>query len=208
MKILIAEDDPTSLRMLEAVLAKWNYDVVATCDGNEAWEKLQDEGAPKLAVLDWMMPGMDGVEVCHRLKQPDIPDPTYVIILTTKDCTTDIVEALGAGADDYITKPFDNKELRARVEVGRRVVELQTALANRIKELQDALAHVKTLQGILPICMHCHKIHSDQESWERIEKYITEHSEAQFSHSLCPECLEKHYPEHAARKKQQLREEE
>jgi len=194
MKILIAEDSPTSRRVLEIVLAKWGYEVVSTVDGKEAWEKLQGADAPRLAVLDWMMPEMSGVEVCRRLRRSDTRSPTYVILLTARDAKKDLVEGLNAGADDYVAKPFDHGELRARIEVGCRVIELQAALAQRVEELQNALDHVKTLQGILPICMYCHRIRGDEESWERIEKYIGEHTDAEFSHGLCPECRRKHYP--------------
>ena len=194
MKVLIAEDERTSRRVLTAVLTQWKYEVVSTVDGEQAWEKLKEDDAPRLAILDWMMPGMDGFEVCRRLRQGDTRNPTYVILLTSRDGKEDIIEGLGAGADDYVAKPFDTGELRARIEVGCRVIELQATLTQRIDELEDALNHVKTLQGILPICMHCHKIRNDQESWERIEKYIGEHTEAQFSHGLCPECRDKYYP--------------
>lgn len=101
---------------------------------------------------------------------------------------------LEAGAGDYVAKPFDQDELRARVAVGCRVVALQNALANRVAELQESLEHVETLQGILPICAQCHRIRNDQESWDRTEWYISKHTGAQFSHSLCPECIEKYYP--------------
>ena len=195
MKILIAEDDLTSRCMLEGILAKWDFEVLATVDGNEAWEKLRDPDPPQLAILDWMMPGMDGVEVCRRLRGVNTANPTYVILLTALGSKEDIVKGLSAGADDYLTKPFDNDELHARIDVGRRFVELQASLVQRVVELQGALDHVKILQGILPICMYCHKIRTDQESWERIEKYISERSGAEFSHSLCPECLEKHHPD-------------
>ena len=119
--------------------------------------------------------------------------PTYIILLTSKGEKEDVVEGLEAGANDYIRKPFDRPELRARVRVGERVLELEAALAERIRALQDALAHVKTLQGLLPICMHCHRIRNDQQTWERLEKYISEHTEAEFTHGLCPECMKKHY---------------
>ena len=94
-----------------------------------------------------------------------------------------------------MTKPFDRDELRARVRTGQRIVELQSALSDRVCELQEALSHVKTLQGILPICMHCHKIRTDDDSWQRIESYIEGRSDIEFTHALCDECLEKHYPE-------------
>ena len=195
LRVLIAEDDPVSRLMLKGVLTKWGYEVIATRDGDEAWAAFQAEDAPRLAILDWMMPGMDGVDVCYRVRQIDTPYPFYLILLTALGREEDIVAGFDAGADDYMTKPFSNSELRVRIEAGRRVIELQAALAKRIEELQDALAQVKTLQGILPICMYCHKIRTDQESWERIESYISRHSDALFSHGLCPECLEKYYPE-------------
>ena len=196
MRILIAEDDPTSRCILEATLTKWEYDVVATRDGIEAWDVLKADDSPRLAILDWMMPEIDGVEVCRRVRERGSPSPPYLILLTALSQKQALVAGLEAGANDYITKPFDPAELRARVRVGERMVELQSALTNRVAELQDALAHVNTLQGILPICMHCHKIRSDDNAWQKLESYLEEHSEAKLSHGLCPECLEKYYPEY------------
>ena len=146
MKILIAEDNMTTRRILETILVKWNYDVISACDGNEAWEKLQEKDPPKLIILDWMMPGMNGIEICRRLRRPDAVEPMYIILLTARDEKNDIVEGLGAGADDYIAKPFDKEELRARIDVGRRVVELQTALLEKEKlqvifEMTGAICH-------------------------------------------------------------------
>jgi len=195
MKALVAEDDATSLKILQAILARWGFQVLTASDGNEALAAFSCPDPPRIALLDWMMPGMDGVEVCRRVKALQTDAPPYIVMLTAREAKEDLAAALEAGADDYVTKPFDARELRARLAVGRRVVELQEALAQKVRDLQDALEHVKTLQGILPICMHCHRIRNDQESWERLEKYITEHSDAQFSHGLCPECLEKYYPE-------------
>jgi len=133
MKILIAEDNDISRRILEAVLVKWSYEVTSASDGNEAWEKLQEKDAPRLMVLDWMMPGINGVEICRRMRQIDVVEPMYIILLTARDNKNDIVEGLRAGADDYIAKPFDKNELRARIDVGRRVVELQEALLEKEK---------------------------------------------------------------------------
>ena len=195
MRILIAEDDITSRTVLKSMLVEWGYEVVVTKDGNEAWEALQAEDAPKLAILDRIMPGPDGSEVCRKVRQLDVPNPTYIILLTIRSSMKDIVAGLEAGADDYIGKPYEKDELRVRVKVGERITALQSALMEQVRSLQEALAHVKTLQGILPICMHCHKIRNDQQSWQRLEKYITEHSDAQFSHGLCPECLKKYYPD-------------
>ena len=146
MKILIAEDNLTTRRILETILIKWNYDVISVCDGNEAWEKIQEKDPPKLIILDWMMPGLNGVEICRRLRRKDPREPMYIILLTARDEKNDIVEGLGAGADDYISKPFDTEELRARIDVGRRVIELQTALLEKEKlqvifEMTGAICH-------------------------------------------------------------------
>ncbi len=195
MRVIIAEDERTSRRILASSLESWGYEVVATADGDEAWSEFQKEDAPQLAILDWMMPGISGDELVKRVRGLERGVNTYLILLTGMNSKDDIVKGLEAGADEYLTKPYDNAELRARVGVGVRVINLQNALQKRLTELQEAIDHIKALQGIIPICMHCHKIRSDEESWERIESYIEDHSGAEFSHGLCPDCLDKFYPE-------------
>lgn len=190
MKILIADDDSVSRQVLVRALAQWGYELIVCCDGEDAWAALQVEEPPPLAILDWMMPGLDGVDICRRVREQQRPDPIYLIMLTARNEKQDLVAALRAGADDYITKPFDYDELRVRVQVGARIVKLQRALAERVKELEHALSQVKLLQGLLPICSYCKKIRDDQNYWRQVEDYITSHSEAQFSHSICPECYE------------------
>jgi len=193
MRILIAEDEPTSRRMLQAVLTRWGHEVLAVERGDDALQGLLARpDAPELAVLDWMLPGLDGPEVCRRLRQTEAT--TYVILLTARTDRADVITGLDAGANDYITKPFDSAELQARVNVGCRMVELQQALGRRLKELEDALEHINTLQGLIRICMHCHRILDDAETWQGLEHYIELHSGARFTHGLCPECLEQHYP--------------
>ncbi len=142
MRILIAEDDPISRRLLEVTLRKWGYEVVVTKDGAEAWQALQAEGAPTFAILDWMMPHMDGIEVCHRLRQRN-GAYTYIILLTAKGTKEDIATALDAGADDYVNKPFDRRELHSRIKVGVRVLELEQSLARKVSELEQALKEVR-----------------------------------------------------------------
>jgi phosphoserine phosphatase RsbU/P len=192
MKILIAEDDTASRMILKAMLTKWEYEVVETSNGEEAWGALQKEDAPRLAILDWVMPGMSGEKICRKLRETKPLTPTYVILLTSKREKEDVVAGLEAGANDYIRKPFDRGELQARVRVGERVVELESTLDQQVRHLQDALAHVKTLQGLLPICMYCHKIRNDQHSWEKLEEYISSHTDSEFSHGICPECKGKY----------------
>ncbi|MEE9614786.1 MAG: response regulator transcription factor [Thermodesulfobacteriota bacterium] len=196
MKVLVADDDAIFRRLVESSLKKWDYEPVTVSSGEEALTELMAEDAPRLAIVDWIMPGTDGVEVCRKVKGAGLKNPPHIIILTSKDEKSDLVEALDAGADDYITKPFDFEELHARVGVGRRVVELQSTLSDRVKDLQKSLDHVKLLQGVIPICMYCKSIRNDRDSWERMEKYIIEHSEAQFSHGICPDCMEAHHAEY------------
>jgi DNA-binding response OmpR family regulator len=190
VKILIAEDDPVSRRMLQGMLAEWGHEAVAAADGGEAWRALQDDGAFRLAVLDWVMPVLDGIEVCRLVRRRPTPTPPYLILLTARDAKADIVAGLRSGANDYVTKPFDREELQARVQVGCRVVDLQQSLADRVRELEAALAQVKQLYGLLPICSYCKKIRDDQNYWQQVEAYLGAHSGAQFSHSICPECYE------------------
>src|SRR4051812_1647877 len=122
MRILLAEDNSFYRRALEMTLKEWGYDVVSVADGVSAWNILQEENAPKLAILDWMMPGLEGPQVCRRLRAAFRHEPTYVIILTAKDGTENAVAALESGADDFVMKPFDRDELHARLRVGRRIV--------------------------------------------------------------------------------------
>jgi phosphoserine phosphatase RsbU/P len=190
MKILVAEDDRFSSHLLERTLSGWGHEAVLTNDGVEAWSALEQVEAPKLAILDWMMPGVDGLEICRRLRQIQSPTPTYVIMLTAKGNKADIVEGLMAGANDYVIKPFDRAELKARLDVGITVVNLQQSLATRVVELEVALEHVKLLQGILPMCSYCKQIRDDSNYWQSVESYISQHSEAKFSHGICPGCYE------------------
>ncbi len=148
------------------------------------------EDAPPLAILDWMMPEIDGADVCRRVREIESDTPPYIILLTAKSGKEDIVNGLEAGANDYVTKPFDYSELRARVQVGEMVIGLQQKLAERVRELEDAVTQVKQLQGILPICSYCKMIRDDQNYWQKVESYISNHSEAQFSHSVCSDCYE------------------
>lgn len=205
MRILIAEDDPISRKVLEATLIKWNYEVLVAGDGVQAWQIIQRDNSLDLAILDWMMPGMAGVEICRKVRELPAMQALYIILLTAKGDRKDIIEGLEAGADDYLVKPFDHGELKARLQAGIRIVELQKKLAERIKELEEAASHIKTLQGLLPICSYCKKIRNDQDYWQQFEGYISKHSELRFSHGICPECYEKVVkPQLAAKKKKKM----
>ncbi len=190
MRVLAAEDDPASRLILAAALRKAGHEVTLVSTGTDAWEVLRGDDPPPLVILDWMMPGMDGVEICLRLRARQPPRPTYVLLVTARAGREDVVAGLDAGADDYIVKPFDVEELRARVRVGVRVLDLQAALRLRIAELEEASSHVKQLRGLLPICSYCKKVRNDRDYWEQIETFVTRYSDARFSHGICPDCYE------------------
>ncbi len=191
-RVLVVDDDAVSRTVVAAMLRRNGFDVELASDGERAWGRLQQESAPHLVVMDWMMPGLDGLEICRRLRTIDTQTPTYVVLLTSRDASADIVEGLRAGADDYVTKPPNEDELVARVSVGVRMVALQQTLADRVRRLEEALSNVKQLQGLLPICSYCKRIRDDQNYWQQVESYISVHSGVQFSHSFCPDCYEKY----------------
>ena len=192
MRVLIADDEATSRHLIQATLGGWGFEVLVAVDGWEALRVLQGSRGPEIAMLDWMMPGIDGLDVCRRMRATMPNAATYIILVTARGGLENVVRGLEAGADDYITKPFDPRELRARLHVGVRIVQLQKALMERFQELEDALKRVKQLQGLLPICSYCKKIRNDRNYWEQVDAYITSHSEAQFSHGVCPDCYEIH----------------
>jgi len=156
VKILIADDSIVSRHLLEATLRKWGYDVMVACDGEEALEMLQLDDAPALAILDWMMPGMTGLEVCRRVRQRAREPYTYILLLTSRSQKEDLIEGMEAGADDYITKPFDQHELQVRLRAGTRLVDLQAELlsareALREQATKDALTHLWNRRSIFDI---------------------------------------------------------
>ncbi len=154
MKILIAEDDFTSRTMLQAVLTKWGYEVISAGDGDEAFAAFQQSDTLQLAVLDWEMPGLSGAELCRRLRDQDRKNPLYLILLTSRHEPEDIAHGLEAGADDYIAKPYDNTELKARVDVGRRMISLQNEMRER-----------ERLQGVLEMAgAVCHELNQPLQS--------------------------------------------
>ena len=189
MRVLVAEDDRVTGEILARTLERWGYEASVVRDGREAWEHLCGEVAPTLAMLDWMMPHMDGPDICRRVRAELPLANMYLLLVTAREARGDIVAGLNAGADDYIVKPFDPEELRARVAVGIRVLTLQQKLAERVAELETALSNVKQLRGLLPICSYCKRIRGDDQYWQQVEGYISEHSDAQFSHGICPSCF-------------------
>jgi two-component system, cell cycle response regulator len=147
MKILIADDESVSRRMLQTFLRKWGYDVVVAEDGDAAWESLRVPDAPRMALLDWMMPGQNGVDICRALRRLRSEPYTYILLLTAKGAKESVVEGLESGADDYLTKPFNPQELKARMRVGSRLLDLEDSLV-RAREAMRFKATHDTLTGV------------------------------------------------------------
>jgi DNA-binding response OmpR family regulator len=189
MQILIADDEPVSRGLARAALSETGCDIAIAEDGEAAWKAIECRTAPMLAILDRQMPHVDGLEVCRRARRTGAYPPIYIVMVTSAGEPTDLAEGLEAGADDYIPKPFNRSELRARANVGLRMLALQESLARRVAELEAALANVKQLRGLLPMCCYCKKIRVDNSYWQQLEGYLTTHSDAQVSHGICPECL-------------------
>ena len=177
MKILIAEDDRVSRLVLAAALRKLDHEVVDVEDGQEAWRRYQT-GDVHMVITDWMMPNMDGLALCRSIRTRADARYAYIIMLTALGGKENYLEGMNAGADDFITKPFDADQLKARVHVAERILKLQE--------------EVRQLQGLLPICSYCKKIRKDDNTWHAIEAYISEKTDASFSHGVCPECRDRY----------------
>jgi sigma-B regulation protein RsbU (phosphoserine phosphatase) len=176
MRILVAEDEPVSRLVLTSTLRRLGHEVLEAADGLNAWGAFQRNPFP-VVVSDWMMPGIDGLELTRRIRGADHVRYTYVILLTALSGRARYLEGMEAGADDFLIKPLDGDELRVRLRVAERVLSLQ--------------AEVKQLEGLLPICSYCKKIRDEGEAWVRLESYIEQRTDAEFSHGICPDCKEK-----------------
>ncbi len=198
--ILVVDDTKENLRILVDALGEEGYQVRPALSGRIALEAARKE-APDLILLDILMPGMDGYQVCEALKADPRLSDVPVIFISALDETADKMKGFGAGGVDYISKPFQMEEVLARVKTHLTLRTLQkdleeknTRLQGLNKDLQRALDEIKTLQGILPICANCKKIRDENNTWKLLEEYICEHSEAEFSHGICPDCAKKLYP--------------
>lgn len=181
MKILVAEDDPVWRAKLVALLHAQGHDVTATDDGLEAWGAWQI-AQPRVVLSDWDMPELDGLELCRRLRARRGDRYTYFMLLTAAGGRENFLAAMEAGIDDFITKPVDPQELRARLTVAERILGLREEL--------------HALEGLLPICSYCKRIRNDRDEWSSLEGYIEKRSHAEFSHGVCPDCYRKHLEPH------------
>jgi DNA-binding response OmpR family regulator len=175
MRILIVEDNFDARDVLQVLLELEGHEVVAAANGGEAWSAFQ-QGNFSVVISDWLMPEVDGLELCRKIRALETPRYSYIILLTALQGKANYLEGIRAGADDFVTKPYDPDELRARLIVADRIVGLQS--------------RVKHLEGVLPTCMYCKKIRDERQKWVSIEHYISQRTEASFSHGVCPDCYE------------------
>jgi sigma-B regulation protein RsbU (phosphoserine phosphatase) len=190
MNVLVADDDGASRQLLHSILTAEHYTVTEVDNGTAALKVLASASDPFVALIDWEMPGMEGPEVCRRTRGLANIQPIHLILLTARDAKSDVVAGLRTGANDYVVKPFNRTELLARVGIGAQMVGLQRSLTQHIAELETALKRVKQLSGLLPICSYCKKVRDDSNYWQQVESYVMHHSDAQFSHAICPSCYE------------------
>lgn len=202
MSILIVDDTPEIRNMLSVILESAGYqDLLFAESAAEAFERLgmEDSGVSPVDVdvvlLDVKMPDLDGVEACRRIKAVERFRDTPIIMVTAMSEAGFLEAAFAAGAVDYLTKPVNRLELLARMRSAVKLKREMDRRKAREQELEQALREVKVLRGLLPICAHCKKIRNDQDQWQTVESYIKGHAEVDFSHGICPECLDKHYPD-------------
>lgn len=190
MKVLIVEDDPVARLYIEAALAALELDTVVAGDGEEALSLIEAQPI-RLVVSDWMMPKMDGLELCRRVRSRS-GEYVYFILLTQMSASPENEDAaIEAGVDDFLSKPVNPRELKIRLHVARRILEYT--------------AHIQRLESFIPICSYCKKVRDDQNYWQRIENYINERTGSEFSHSVCPDCYKVEIvPQLEALKKQRL----
>ena len=200
MNILIVDDEAKNLKLLD-VLLSGNYNILKALDGLTALEVLK-KNKVDLILLDIMMPGMNGFEVCTAIKKDEATKDIPVIMLTSLNDDDSQIKGLQFGAVDYITKPFKLEILEARIktqlELKKSKDELKTLLdemEHLVTELTDALANIKTLKDLLPICANCKKVRDDQGYWSQVDSYIMKHTDTKVSHSICPDCAKKLYPD-------------
>lgn len=189
--ILIVDDTPANLRLLAGMLTEQGHKARSAPNGKLALMSAQ-ASPPDLILLDIKMPGLSGYEVCQQLKADPRTRDIPIIFISALDQVEDKIQAFTLGGVDYVTKPFRFEEVLARVETHLKLRELQKRLAARVRELEEALAQVKKLEGLLPICSYCKRVRDDHDYWQQVESYVAARSEASFSHGICPDCHEKH----------------
>lgn len=198
-KILVVDDEPTNIHLMQSSL-QTEYDVISALNGYEAISRAKAE-KPDLILLDVMMPDLDGFDVCHLLKEERAFANVPIIFLTALDSTDGELRGLNEGGTDYLTKPINFVLLKLRIRnhlalksQNDLVMEQKNLLQQQKEELEATLSRLKILEGIIPICMYCKNIRNDTNAWEKLEAYLSAHTNAHFSHGICPDCLNEKFP--------------
>jgi PleD family two-component response regulator len=206
--LLIVDDIPANLQLLRSVLEPEGYRILGATSGAAALNIL-NRTTPDMVLLDVSMPDLDGFEVCRRIKKMEIGANLPVIFITARHESESVIQAFNAGGCDYLTKPFNREEIIVRVrshlensrlqrllaEKNQSLAHLNEELQTRQRQLEEAMANIKTLRGLIPICSYCHKIRDDKGYWAEVEEYLRRNSEARLSHGICPDCIQKHFPD-------------
>lgn len=188
MRVLVADDDPVSAKVCTHLLEHLGHEVLAARNGDEAWDALQRPEAPRFAVLDWMMPGIDGVELCRRLRGTTRHSLSYLVIVTSRSRTDDLVQALDAGANDFLAKPIDPAEFTARITVGVNSLARQDRLLEMLVALHSRFSHEFKLSAPVPVCMYCKSVRDSSDQWQEREAFLGRVALANLSHGICPAC--------------------
>lgn len=189
-KVLVVDDNAANIDVILTFLEGDGYDLSIATSGEMAL-KIARHSVPDLILMDVMMPGMDGYETCRELKADPVTAQIPIIFVTAKKEMADVVNGFRSGGVDYISKPFRQEEMQSRVSTHISLRKMILAQERLIKQLNDALAEVNTLRGLLPICSYCKKIKDEKGKWKKLERYLREHSGAKFSHGICDECFKK-----------------
>lgn len=189
-RVLVAEDDERTRNALVFLLQRHDFAVTVAGDGQAAFAELLAPDPPQIALLDWEMPLLDGLHVARAVRSLPQGRYTYIVMVTARDNPKDVLAAFAAGVDDFLSKPVDSAQLLARLRCGERILRLEQRYEERVAELQKALDDVHQLQRLLPICMYCKKVRDDDDYWQEIEDFIHAQTGSDFSHGICPHCLE------------------
>jgi DNA-binding response OmpR family regulator len=195
IKVLIVDDGPEVLLGTSRILKTAGYQVLTAATGGQGLASAR-ENRPDLILLDVVLPDVQGPALCRQFKADPFLKGVFVILISgMKTSSAEQADGLDVGADGYISRPLSNRELLSRINAMVRILVAGRERDRLILELRAALAKIKTLSGFLPICSHCKKIRDDQGYWTQVEVYVRDHSEAEFSHGVCPDCMKKLYPD-------------
>jgi len=193
-RVLIAADDSRTLQSLESSIDSWGYETMVVFNDRDLMHRMEREACPPLVILDGGVQETDSLAVCRSIRLSSPAARPYIVLLTSGRANGGLPDP-SSGPDDILMKPFTERELRARISTGMRIIGLETELAELVVDLKRAANKIEKLSGLLPICSHCKKIRDDSGYWNEVEKYISDHSDAEFSHAICPGCLHQYYPD-------------